>query len=102
MARQSWGEEFKCLDEGDVIGPEPMRRMRKVGLQQGESVRGRECIGRECGIRRYADEGSLGQWACCPSFVRVAREPLLDLLMRAMGGPSHRDKNVDVEQDAGF
>jgi hypothetical protein len=76
--------------------------MGKVGSQQGESVPGGECIGRERGIREYADEGGLGQGARCPSFARVGREPVLGLLMRAMGGPSHRDKNVDVQQETGF
>src|ERR1700730_4947153 len=102
MARQSWDEGSQYLYEADFIYPEPVRGMGKVGSQQGESGPGGECMGRERGIREYADEGGLGQGACCPSFARVAREPVLDLLMRAVSGPSHREKNVDVQQETGF
>ena len=102
MARQSRDEGFQRLYEADFVGPEPVHGMGKVGSQQGESVPGGECIGRERGIREYAHEGGLGQRACRPAFARVAREPVLDLRICAMGGSSHRDKNVDVQQETGF
>src|SRR6266566_9335383 len=102
MARQALGEWFKCVGKADLIGPEAVRGMAKVGSQQGESIRGGECVWRESGIREYADEGGLGQCACCPSFACVAREPFLDFLMSTVGGPSHRDKDIDVQQKSGF
>jgi hypothetical protein len=102
MARQALSEWFKCVGKTDLIGPEPVRGMAKVGLQQGESIRGGECVWRESGIRKYADEGGLGQWACCPPLARVARKPFLDFLMSAVGGPSHSDKDIDVQQKTGF
>src|SRR6266576_447634 len=102
MARQALSKWFKCVGKTDLVRPESVRGMAKVGLSQGESIRGGERIWRESRIREYADEGGLGQWACCPPFARVAREPFLDFLMSAVGGPGHRDKDIDVQQKTGF
>src|SRR6516165_9938547 len=102
MARQALSKSPKRVGKPYLIRPEPVRGMPKVGLQESESIRGGKCVRRETGIREYADKGGLGQWTCCPPFVRVTRKPLQDSLMSAVGGPSHRDEDINVQQKTGF
>src|SRR5271154_2229913 len=100
MAGDAGSIRFERLQYAEIVRPEAVHGMGKIGAQERESITRREGMRREGGIREDADEGEFGERARCPAFADVSGEPFLDLGVGVMGGPSSSDQDIYVQQES--
>jgi len=100
MAANARSVRFECLQDAEIVRQETVHGMGEVGAQERKSIAWRQGMRGEGWIGQNADEGEFGEWARSPAFARVLSEPLLDLGMGEMGGPSRGDQHIYVEQES--
>src|SRR5580692_413446 len=98
MAHEFPLQQGHGFHQADIIVPELVRRMTKIGLQQRDRVDCCQSVWRKRWIREDADKSCLGERAGRPSRAPQLRKPALHFAVRLVTRPRHRDQYIDVEQ----
>ena len=99
MSHNPFSQLFKCVGDGEVVGPKAVTWQIRVGLKHGHRILRGKGPRRKCGIGQDSNQSILSDRTGGPAISGVPGKPDPCPFMGIMLGPSQRDQHIRIKQE---